>query len=198
MFEHILYSSLLVFVYMTVFFFNAIKLKDNSIVDIGWGFGFILIAVLNLLLSESRTAGQITAVILITIWGLRLAVHIFIRNLGKGEDFRYAKWRKDWGSSFYLRSFLQVFMLQGIIMLFIAYPVILINAFPESVMSVQSVIGIIIWTAGILFESVGDYQLLKFTKNIKKDRVSSSPQVYGNIHATLIISVKLCSGGGFS
>ena len=168
MFEHILYSSLLVFIYMTTFFFTAIILRDNSIVDIGWGIGFILIAVLNLLLSESRTAVQITAVVLITIWGLRLAVHIFIRNLGKGEDFRYAKWRKDWGSSFYLRSFLQVFMLQGIIMLFISYPVILLNSYPVHGFGIFTIAGIVLWSLGFIFEAVGDYQLLKFTKNIKK------------------------------
>ncbi|MFC1724835.1 DUF1295 domain-containing protein [candidate division KSB1 bacterium] len=168
MFEYIVYSSMLIFLYMTAFFLSAVKLKDNSIVDIGWGIGFILISMLNLFLSENISAGQVTVAVLIAIWGLRLAVHIFIRNRGKGEDFRYAKWRKDWGRTFYIRSYLQVFILQGIIMLFIAYPVMLINAFPKQGFNTFLLAGVLIWLTGFFFEAVGDYQLFHFQKNIKK------------------------------
>ena len=39
-----LQSILLVFVYFTAFFIVAQIIKNNSIVDIGWGIGFVLVA----------------------------------------------------------------------------------------------------------------------------------------------------------
>jgi steroid 5-alpha reductase family enzyme len=39
--------------------------------------------------------------LLVTIWGVRLAVHFFLRNRGKGEDFRYISWREEAGSAWW-------------------------------------------------------------------------------------------------
>lgn len=36
-------SAVLIFIYFTIFFITAQIIKNNSIVDIGWGFGFILV-----------------------------------------------------------------------------------------------------------------------------------------------------------
>ena len=38
---------------------------------------------------------------LVTVWGLRLSIHILIRNWGKPEDFRYQKWRREAGSKWW-------------------------------------------------------------------------------------------------
>lgn len=39
----------LLFVYFLTMFVIAQKIKNNSIVDIGWGFGFVLIAIYSLI-----------------------------------------------------------------------------------------------------------------------------------------------------
>ena len=101
-------STLLVFGFMVVMFLIAQRLKDNSIVDIGWGIGFVLIAASCFIQSEQTTA-QTIALALIAIWGLRLALYIYRRNIGNGEDYRYAQWRKDWGKYVVVRAFFQVF-----------------------------------------------------------------------------------------
>jgi steroid 5-alpha reductase family enzyme len=151
-----------VFVYMTAVFLIAILAKDNSIVDVGWGPGFILVAVVTFFLRPGFEARHVLITLLVLIWGLRLATHIFLRNWGRGEDFRYAKWRKDWGRWFIPRSFFQVFMLQGFFMLVISSPIILVNRSRESGLTMLDALGGLVWLTGFLFEAVGDYQLKRF------------------------------------
>lgn len=160
----ILYSALAVFLYMILIFIIAQKKKDNSIVDIAWGPGFILVSILTFWISQNFVLRQILVCALVVIWGTRLAVHIIVRNRGRGEDYRYAKWRRDWGKWFFFRSFFQIFMLQGVILLVIVYPVILINHASGSGIQVLDTIGVAIWLIGFFFEAIGDYQLLKFKR----------------------------------
>jgi steroid 5-alpha reductase family enzyme len=160
----ILYSSIAVFIYMTCVFGIALLRKDNSIVDVAWGFGFILVAMLTFFLSPGFTWRHILMTGLVCIWGMRLALYIYARNKGKGEDFRYARWRKEWGKMFVLRSFLQIFVLQGILLLIISYPVMLVNHSETKGFSFWDVMGVGIWLVGFFFEAVGDFQLSRFKK----------------------------------
>lgn len=151
-----------VFVYMTAVFLVAILAKDNSIVDIAWGPGFILVAIVTFFLRPGFEARNVLISGLVIVWGLRLATHITLRNRGRGEDFRYAKWRKDWGRWFIPRSFLQIFMLQAIFMLIVSSPVIIANRSAASGWTVLDALGCLLWLVGFLFEAVGDYQLTRF------------------------------------
>lgn len=155
-----------VFVYMSAAFAIAVLKEDNSLADIAWGGGFILVALVTFFKGPGPAeARQVLATALVTIWGVRLAVHIFFRNRGKGEDPRYAKWRREWGSSFLLRSYFQVFMLQGAIMIVVAAPVACINLLPTRGLTFLDGLGLAVWLVGFFFESVGDLQLLLFKKD---------------------------------
>jgi steroid 5-alpha reductase family enzyme len=104
--------------------------------------------------------------ILVTVWGLRLALHIGTRNWGKAEDFRYVKWREENGSRWWWFSFVKVFLLQGIIMWIVSAPIISIivtDGIPP--LSLPAVLGAIVWTYGFLFEAIGDWQLARFVAN---------------------------------
>ncbi|MBN1333164.1 MAG: DUF1295 domain-containing protein [Synergistales bacterium] len=155
-----------VFLYMSAFFLIAVIRKDNSLADIAWGGGFVLLAFLTFFLSSGYAeARQVLATGLVTLWGLRLAIYIYFRNLGRGEDYRYAKWREEWGKYFLLRSFFQVFMLQGALMILIAYSVIFINLHPTRGLTWLDGLGLLVWGTGFFFESVGDFQLYQFKKD---------------------------------
>jgi steroid 5-alpha reductase family enzyme len=154
-----------VFAYMTAVFLIALIIRDNSIVDIAWGPGFILVGLTTLFSRPEFEARQVLVTGLVVVWGLRLATHIFLRNRGRGEDFRYAKWRRDWGRWFIPRSFLQIFMLQGVFMLIIASPVVLVNHSGRKGLTVLDGLGALVWLAGFFFEAVGDYQLKRFKQN---------------------------------
>lgn len=175
MIHYILYSGLAVFIYMTLLFLISMAKKDNSIADIGWGVGFILVAFLTFFLEPGFVVRHVLVTGLVFIWGIRLAVHILMRNKGKGEDFRYAKWRKEWGKYFVIRSFLQVFMLQGLMMLVISYQVILVNSSEKPGLNLLDILGLIVWLFGFLFETVGDFQLLTFkSKKENKEKIMKS------------------------
>jgi len=164
-----------VLAYMTGVFLLALVLKDNSIVDVAWGPGFILVAVLSLALGPGVGRRPWLVVALVVVWGTRLAVHILVRRKGKGEDFRYAQWRRAWGRAFVLRSFGQVFLLQGVFLLIISTPVILINASAVPRLGVWDALGAAVWVLGFVFEAGGDIQLELFKmKEENKGRIMTS------------------------
>lgn len=150
--------------FMTVVFILALIRKDNSIVDVAWGIGFIIIAVYTIIQSGEVDLRKMIVSLLVLLWGLRLSFHIMVRNAGKGEDFRYKAWRNSW-KYFTLRSFFQIFMLQGLLMLIISTPVWFINSFNGGPLGLWDSFGLLVFGAGFLFEVVADYQLAEFKKN---------------------------------
>ena len=158
-------SMIIIVCYMTALFLIALQKKDNSIVDIGWGVGFIILALFSLFRSNLFLLRHLLVTTLVLIWGIRLSYRIYLRNRGKGEDKRYAQWRAEWGKNLFWRSFLQIFMLQGAILLIIAWPVIHINSTTSQVSSIFDYLGLFVWLIGFYWEAVGDYQLDKFLAN---------------------------------
>jgi len=167
MLQVFLLSALTIFVYMTLFFLLAQALKDNGIVDIGWGIGFIVLSTVLAFTGIEITQRQFLLYILIFLWGFRLSFHIFLRNNGKPEDFRYANWRKEWGKFVVIRAFLQVFMLQGFFIFIIALPIIITKLSSPESLGIIEIVGAAIWLVGFYFEAMGDYELLKFKKDPK-------------------------------
>jgi steroid 5-alpha reductase family enzyme len=158
-------AALIVFIYFLLFFLVAQVIKNNSIVDIGWGAGFVLLALIILVSQGAYVERNLLITLLVTIWGGRLTYYIVKRNWGKPEDFRYAKWRQEWGRWLVPRAFLQVFMLQGLLMLIIGYPIILVNANPQPGLNFFDYAGLLVWITGFIFESVGDKQMAEFKKD---------------------------------
>jgi len=150
--------------YMSFWFILSIVKKRNDIADIAWGLGFILISWLGLYLSNTSLRGLFVN-LLVTIWGMRLAWHIYKRSVNKHEDYRYAAWRKDWGKWFFLRSYIQVYLLQGLFLYLIIQPVIFIHNQPSNVFGIFDLIGLFVWGIGFYFESTGDAQLKTFISN---------------------------------
>jgi steroid 5-alpha reductase family enzyme len=158
-------APVVVLVHMTAWFVIALIKKRNDIADLAWGLGFILLAWVAYFLQFEPTTRMALVAILVTIWGFRLAFHIRSRNHGKGEDFRYKKWREDWGRWFVPRTYLQVFLLQGVLMLIVAAPILFIGAFDiGSPVYCLDYLGVNLWIIGFIFEALGDYELSQFIK----------------------------------
>jgi steroid 5-alpha reductase family enzyme len=163
--EILFITALTIFAFMVIFYLIAQVLLDNSIVDIGWGLGFVVGSTVLVLRAPEVHVSQWILYFCILLWGLRLSIHIFIRNHGKGEDFRYAAWRKQWGKKGPLIAFFKVFMLQGILMFILSWPVMLIFTAGRNKPGTAEIAGIIVFLAGLLFEIIGDQQLARFRKN---------------------------------
>jgi steroid 5-alpha reductase family enzyme len=163
--NYYLILALILFGYMSVWFVVSLFKKRNDVADVAWGLGFVLITWVSFFISETFDLRGILVGILVSIWGLRLAWHIYFRNKGKTEDYRYLAWRKEWGSWFYLRSYFQVYILQGLFLFLIILPVFIINKNIGQNINILDIFGVLIWLVGFLFESVGDAQLARFIKN---------------------------------
>jgi steroid 5-alpha reductase family enzyme len=159
-------SLVVLLAYMSALFVVAMRLVNNGVADVGYGIAFIVVILATVLQVGSLTTVQWVIVALPLIWGVRLALRIGRKNLNKPEDFRYAAWRKEWGDSVYVRSFLQIYMLQGLIVFCIALPVLLMLVFPtDAANGALTIAGVALWVVGFLFQTIGDYQLDRFVAN---------------------------------
>lgn len=158
-------SAAVIGVYMTLLFALALALRDNGLADIAWGPGFILLAATGFVLRPDGTARRLLVGALVVIWAVRLSRHIFRRRRGQAEDFRYAAWRARWGRAFFIRSYLQVFLLQGFFMLLIALPLLVLSRAPDVRPSPADGAGLVLWLTGFLFEAAADAQMARFKRD---------------------------------
>lgn len=150
--------------YFLLFFIIATIIKNNSIVDIGWGFGFVLTSWILFFISGNYSITSIIVNGMVSLWGLRLFYHILKRNLFEKEDFRYAAWRKSWGKWVIPRAFLQVFMLQGIFQFMIGSVSFYLNTY-NTTFDLVSLVGVVIWIIGYYYQIRGDSELKKHVTN---------------------------------
>ncbi len=158
-------NILLLFIYFTLFFMLAQKKKNNALIDIAWGLGFVVVAIYNYFYGIVDMRSNIM-LILIMLWGGRLSYHLFKRNWNKEEDFRYQEMRKKWGEKQEIKAFTNVFMSQMALLYIISLPIVLVMQGNRS-LGTLDYIGISIWIIGYFFEVVGDYQLKQFISKEK-------------------------------
>ncbi len=161
MVDLLLVAGLVVLTLMVVVWLISVLLNDASIVDMVWGFGFVLVAWVTYLLSDSTGPRSLLMALLVTVWGLRLSGYLVWRNFGEDEDKRYQKIRAKSPESFWWKSLFTVFLLQGVLMWVISIPVVAAQTSGSGLIWLDF-LAIAIWGVGILFESVGDYQLARF------------------------------------
>ena len=145
--------------------------KRHTIIDITWALGFIVHAIfdgvyflyLNPLTSLTTLLTITTLLLCIFLWGLRLALFLFITRILKGhEDKRYQSIRKSYGSAPHFNTFLN-FLLQGFLQLVVSISFIPL-VFADTVLPVPIIITNIALIA-IAGEFLSDWQLYLFKKS---------------------------------
>jgi steroid 5-alpha reductase family enzyme len=142
----------------------SLPLRDASIMDVFWGLGFVIVAWTGLIATGGVGIRSWLLTTLITIWGLRLAGYLAWRKWGQPEDHRYASLRQSFGERFWLVSLVVVFGLQAGIMWLVALP-LPVGLLARGELNWLDGVGTGLWLIGLLFESVGDYQLATFKAN---------------------------------
>jgi steroid 5-alpha reductase family enzyme len=167
-FLHIyLHGFLVIMVMMTILWVASVLLKNVSIVDLFWGFGFVVTGIFYFLKTPGPFPGKILLMVLVTLWGLRLSLYLAWRNIGKGEDFRYKQFRQNYGENrYWWISFFQTFLLQGILMWLISAPLLGAQFYGQNTsLTFFDYLGLLLWIIGFSFESIGDLQLAHFKAN---------------------------------
>ena len=172
-----LVNALVVWGFMTVFFIIAQAKKNNGIADIAWGLGFIVIAISSFLtqvLSAGFDQVNLAAIVLsllVLVWGGRLFFYLGLRNWNKAEDYRYVAMKKKWQTNILIKSYVYVFILQGVLMYIISLPIQIsytfLNAQTSPLYFIIIGVGVLLWLIGFYFEAVGDAQLKAFKNNPK-------------------------------
>jgi steroid 5-alpha reductase family enzyme len=164
-----LQASLIILVLVTLLWLWSIIIKNVGIVDLFWGFGFVVVNAFYIFISGELNARKILILVLVTVWGLRLSIYLAWRNIGKGEDFRYKEFRKKYGPErYWWFSFFQTFLLQGALIMIVSLPLLGVNVSTHSnALNVLDYFGILVWMIGFTFEAGGDFQLSRFKQNSK-------------------------------
>ncbi|GAA0834020.1 DUF1295 domain-containing protein [Streptosporangium amethystogenes subsp. fukuiense] len=139
----------------------ALRVGRHSVIDVAWGLGFALVALVSYLLSEGDPLRRLLALALTVIWGVRLAVHIGRRNVGEGEDPRYERMLARAPGSRTWYAVRVVYLIQGASLLFVSLPVQVAMLGTEPPGPVAWA-GTVVWLVGFVFEAVGDQQLARF------------------------------------
>lgn len=163
--QAMLVAALAIAVVMLTTWVISLLTRNASIVDIVWGLGFVVVAWAVRFTVDGDSGRQNLIVVMVTLWGLRLALHLARRNIGHGEDFRYVLMRKKHGARFPIVSLYTVFGLQGVLMWLVSLPVQLGQADDGATVGPIATMAVILWLVGFGFESIGDMQLTRFKKD---------------------------------
>jgi steroid 5-alpha reductase family enzyme len=151
---------------MLLLWLISIPLRNASIVDIFWGPAFAIVALVGWFLGDGDHDRRTLLAALTTVWGLRLGMYLASRNLGHGEDARYARWRRrveEAGGNFTRRSLVMVFAMQGLLVIIVSLPIQAGQlAATNKPLGALALAGMLLWLAGFLFEAIGDWQLRRF------------------------------------
>lgn len=157
----ILHNWLFIFLMLTVAWVIYLIIKNPGIIDVFWPLSITLTGI-HYLSTETWNATTITISILLLIWCLRLAGHLFLtRILPNIKEKRYLTLSKKWHLPTPIAFFLH-FQFQGILAIVIATPFLWIRNI-ENINPII-IISLFIIIFGIIGESIADKQLHDFKK----------------------------------
>ncbi|WP_067720860.1 DUF1295 domain-containing protein [Nocardia yamanashiensis] len=163
MFEIGAASALVVAIVQITTFLVARRLGRYNIVDVVWGLGFGVVAVVAAVVGDGSGTRRWLLAALVGSWGLRLSLHLRRRVRGQGEDPRYAALLERHGRTPAV-VFTRIFLAQGVLQWVISLPIqVSAAAGPARGFGrVAVAAGVLVWAIGFVFEAVGDRQLARF------------------------------------
>ncbi|EME22106.1 DUF1295 domain-containing protein [Rhodococcus triatomae] len=138
-----------------------------NVVDVAWGVGFVLVALVAAVLGDGDAGRRWLLFALVTVWGVRLSIHMHLKSVGRGEDPRYRELLERAGGDSTATVVLRVFATQGAAQWFVSLPlqVSAVLGATRGFGTVLVVVGVVAWAVGLAFEAVGDRQMLRFTRD---------------------------------
>ena len=153
----VLSSFIFVLALNFVGFIIAYLLKSDKLTDLMYGLSFIAIAIYAFM-SGTKTPSSAILLLLIFLWGTRIAVFLVIRIFNIKKDSRFDGIREIfWKFGFF-------WVMQAVTSLVIM--ILSIYFFQkDSSISWISIVGLCIWLIGFFFETVADIQKFRFNNN---------------------------------
>jgi len=123
------HAAVVVFGLLTMLWAISVAAKDASLIDIFWGFGFLVVAAVCLYIAPLKTPYLKLLAALPILWGIRLSLYLAKRNLGHGEDVRYVAMRKRAEKkgmnemAWRIRTLFTVYFGQGLLIMIVSAPI---------------------------------------------------------------------------
>ena len=150
----------------TLTWVGSVLKRDVSIVDGVWALMLLAAAAVYATGAEFHTGRTTLILTLVVLWAVRLSSHIIHRNWGEPEDRRYQDIRLKYEPNFALKSLGLIFWFQAGLAWIISMPL-----WPALTVPVEAGffdgLAVTVWTVGMIFEGVGDWQLSRFKADPK-------------------------------
>lgn len=142
-----------------------LALKNAAVVDVGWGLGFILLAVIYITMGQGFNFRNTIYLVMILLWGIRIVLYLLKRfSAEKDEDKRYKKMRQSFGSLAWIK-FLAIFEFQAALEMIIGIPLLIVSLNPNPGLGVMEGVGVIIFIVSLWGETLADEQLHAFKRH---------------------------------
>ncbi len=159
-------------------FIIGLLLKNNSIVDMAWGLGFIILAGVCALVFGLNSFEKITMVIMICVWGVWFSFFAFKNNYKMPEKLKHQKMRGKWKNKVALYSFFEIYILKALLTYIIALPIMFIFQFMPVGGGVWiALTSILFFLIGLIIQILYNLPHKKFAKNPNKKAITDALSV---------------------
>ena len=179
--------------------------RDVSIVDSLWSIFITSAGVVYVLAADQWSSRSVLMLGLVLVWALRLAMYLTWRNHGQPEDRRYQQIRARNQPHFEWKSLYLIFGLQAVLAWIVSMP-LLAGVRSTVPLNVLDVLGALLATFGIVFETIADWQMARFKAESRQRgkvmdrglwRYSRHPNYFGECCVWWgLFLIALAGGGG--
>lgn len=173
-------ALIIAFVVNILFFLIAFVKKSDAFTDMTYSLTFIILAWFAYLQSPKDWI-HLLATVMVTFWAIRLGGFLLKRVLHMGKDARFDGIR----NSFF--SFLEFWLAQAVTAWVLLLPLFFLSTH-SGILTIYSLAGFGVWLAGLLIESIADWQKFVFKKKHPKKLMISGlfawsrhPNYFGEI-----------------
>lgn len=156
----ILVSFILITLVNVLAYIWAYKNQSDHLTDISYSACFIAVVSYFLIFEGVLSLGRIVLSLMVILWGIRLGGFLFYRIHKMGKDIRFDAFRNS------KSGFLKFWILQSVSIWIIVLPVMIGLSKEWNVINIYP---ILLWTIGILIESVADWQKFSFRNRLQSN-----------------------------
>ena len=164
----------------TIVLYPIWKTETLSYVDIGWPWGLVCIGLVTLFLGEGYSWRVWAIGALYILMGLRMgigAIQFWLKGYIQKElpRYRYQRIRWERKGKTNIQAAMQIdALVQGLANVsYLALPAFIIASNPNPNISVFEVVGLLLWVASFILESIADKQKLGFLRRMKTEKLQN-------------------------
>lgn len=142
-----------------------LRTRNAGLVDPIWAWTLGGLAVFYAVVGTAPEPLRALLALLGGAWGLRLGWHLWRRNHGKPEDWRYARFRAQWGEAVD-RNMFWFFQFQNLFTLLLSGAAFLPVAYRADAPGAAAIgLALALWIAAVAGEALADLQMERFRAN---------------------------------